>query len=188
MPDSGEGQLRRDRHLGESAVPPGDAAALPTEVAALPTDGSMLPIEAGVPTETDALPSDLGMLPTEELERLAFGVPEVPPAAPPEAPSSAAGQPPLRRRDRKRAQATPGARSYRAAIALGLAIVALIASFFFGWFLPLALIVVVLAVLALRRPGESRSLATWALALGLLATGFSIGWLVWLLVALAQMG
>ena len=62
--------------------------------------------------------------------------------------------------------------------ALGLAILALITSFFVGWMLPLGVVAVIGAILALRR-FESRPIAVWALVLGALAVVYSIGWLVW---------
>lgn len=90
---------------------------------------------------------------------------------------------PMTRRERAAAMAsTSGA--YLAESALALAIVALVASFFFGWLLPLALAAVALSAAALRRPAESRTTAIWALALALAATVFSIGWLIWVVVAL----
>ncbi|MFT4260211.1 hypothetical protein [Microbacterium sp.] len=63
--------------------------------------------------------------------------------------------------------------------ALLAAIVALCASFFVGWGLPLAIIAVIAAIMSLRRPVESRAIARWALVLGLTATAYSVGWLVW---------
>jgi hypothetical protein len=59
------------------------------------------------------------------------------------------------------------------------AIVALGASFFVGWAVPVAVVAVIAAVMSLRRPVESRSMARWALVLGLCATVYSLGWLVW---------
>ena len=72
--------------------------------------------------------------------------------------------------------------------ALVAAIVALIASWFVGWGIPLAIIAVIAAIMSLRRPVESRSLATWALVLGLAATIFSLGWLIWAAMQFEQMG
>lgn len=63
--------------------------------------------------------------------------------------------------------------------ALFAAIVALGASFFVGWGIPVAIISVIAAIMALRRPVESRGIAQWALVLGLCATVYSAGWLVW---------
>lgn len=65
--------------------------------------------------------------------------------------------------------------------ALGLAIVALTSSLFVGWMLPVALAAVIAAIVALRRPVESRRIAIWALALGALSTLYSVGWLLWAL-------
>ncbi|WP_223626552.1 hypothetical protein [Microbacterium sp. EST19A] len=63
--------------------------------------------------------------------------------------------------------------------ALLAAIVALGASFFVGWGIPVAVVSVVAAIMSLRRPVESRVIARWALVLGLCATVYSLGWLVW---------
>ncbi len=63
--------------------------------------------------------------------------------------------------------------------ALLAAIVALVASFFVGWGLPVAVVAVIAAVMSLRRPIESRAMARWALALGICATVYSLGWLAW---------
>ncbi|MGP6170832.1 hypothetical protein ACTU6U_01540 [Microbacterium sp. A196] len=72
--------------------------------------------------------------------------------------------------------------------ALLAAIVALIASWFVGWGIPLAIISVVAAIMSLRRPVESRAMATWALVLGMAATIFSLGWLVWAGMQFEQFG
>lgn len=63
--------------------------------------------------------------------------------------------------------------------ALFAAIVALATSMFVGWGIPVALVSVMAAVMSLRRPVESRSIAIWALVLGICATLFSAGWLLW---------
>ncbi|WP_235556695.1 hypothetical protein [Microbacterium sp. GCS4] len=63
--------------------------------------------------------------------------------------------------------------------ALMAAIVALAASFFVGWAIPIAVVAVIAAIMSLRRPVESRSIARWALVLGLCATVYSLAWLVW---------
>ncbi|CAH0228530.1 hypothetical protein SRABI76_02691 [Microbacterium oxydans] len=63
--------------------------------------------------------------------------------------------------------------------ALLAAIVALGASFFVGWGIPVAIVAVIAAVMSLRRPVESRAIARWALVLGLVATLYSAGWLIW---------
>ena len=63
--------------------------------------------------------------------------------------------------------------------ALVAAIVALISSWFVGWGIPLAIVAVVASIMSLRRPVESRAIARWALVLGLLATIYSLGWLIW---------
>ena len=71
--------------------------------------------------------------------------------------------------------------------ALALSILALAASFFVGWGIPIALLAVGFAFAALRRPIESRALAGWALVLGLLATVYSLGWLIWAAMALERL-
>lgn len=63
--------------------------------------------------------------------------------------------------------------------ALGLAVVGLAVSLFVGWGLPLGLAAVVTAILALRRPWESRAVAVWALVLGGVSVIYSAGWLLW---------
>lgn len=63
--------------------------------------------------------------------------------------------------------------------ALLAAVVALSASFFVGWGIPVAIVAVIAAIMSLRRPTESRAMARWALVLGLCATAYSLGWLVW---------
>lgn len=71
--------------------------------------------------------------------------------------------------------------------ALVAAIVALCASFFVGWGIPLAIVAVVAAVMSLRRPTESRAIACWALVLGLAATVYSLGWLIWAMMQFEAM-
>ncbi|GAA1237330.1 hypothetical protein JOF42_001397 [Microbacterium phyllosphaerae] len=63
--------------------------------------------------------------------------------------------------------------------ALMAAIVALASSFFVGWGIPIAVVAVIASIMSLRRPVESRAIARWALVLGLCATVYSLGWLVW---------
>ena len=63
--------------------------------------------------------------------------------------------------------------------ALVAAIVALCASFFVGWGIPLAIVAVIAAIMSLRRAVENRAVARWALVLGLAATIYSLGWLIW---------
>lgn len=72
--------------------------------------------------------------------------------------------------------------------ALVAAIVALIASWFVGWGIPLAIVAVVAAIMSLRRPVESRSISIWALVLGLAATIFSLGWLIWAAMQFDRIG
>lgn len=66
-----------------------------------------------------------------------------------------------------------------AAWALALAIVALIASLFTGWALPLAVGAVAVGIVSARRP-VGRGIAGWAIALGVVAAIYSAGWLWWM--------
>jgi len=63
--------------------------------------------------------------------------------------------------------------------ALLAAVVALVASFFVGWGIPLGILAVIAAILSLRRPGESRGMSVWALVLALVSCVYSVGWLMW---------
>lgn len=65
-----------------------------------------------------------------------------------------------------------------AAWALGFAITALIVSMFVGWGFPIGLVAIVTAIVALRRPLESRMAAVWALVLGAVSLVYSAGWLL----------
>lgn len=64
-----------------------------------------------------------------------------------------------------------------AAWALASSIVGLVVSLFVGWGFPIGLVGVVSAILALRRPLESRAVAVWALAIGVVSILYSAGWL-----------
>ena len=55
---------------------------------------------------------------------------------------------------------------------------AIMFSLFVGWGFPIGLVGVVSAILALRRPLESRAVAVWALVLGLVSVLYSAGWLL----------
>ena len=83
---------------------------------------------------------------------------------------------------------SPRQRAVVAPWALALAIVALAASFVVGWMLPLGLAAVVVGIVALRRPVESRSIATWAIVLGAVSMLYSAGWLLWAAWQLDLMG
>ncbi|WP_309127693.1 hypothetical protein [Microbacterium sp.] len=72
--------------------------------------------------------------------------------------------------------------------ALFAAIVALATSMFVGWGIPVAIVAVIAAIMSLRRPVESRAMAIWALVLGLAATLFSAGWLIWAAMQFEIMG
>ncbi len=62
--------------------------------------------------------------------------------------------------------------------ALGFSIAGLVVSLFVGWGFPIGIVGVVSAILALRRPLESRAVAVWALVIGLVSILYSAGWLV----------
>lgn len=66
-----------------------------------------------------------------------------------------------------------------AAWALTFAILGLIVSFLVGWGFLIGLVGAGLAVVALRRPWESRGTSVWALCLSLLSVLYSAGWLWW---------
>ena len=63
--------------------------------------------------------------------------------------------------------------------ALTFAVVGLAVSLLVGWGFLIGLVGVVLAILALRRPWESRPVAVWALCLSALSLVYSAGWLWW---------
>ena len=65
-----------------------------------------------------------------------------------------------------------------AAWALAFSIGGLLASLFVGWGFPIGLVGIVTAILALRRPLESRAVAVWALVLGIVSVLFSAGWML----------
>ncbi|MFD5213410.1 hypothetical protein [Microbacterium sp. NPDC058345] len=72
--------------------------------------------------------------------------------------------------------------------ALFAAIVALATSMFVGWGIPVAIVAVIAATMSLRRPVENREVAIWALVLGIVATLFSAGWLIWAAMQFETMG
>lgn len=63
--------------------------------------------------------------------------------------------------------------------ALAFAIVGLAISLFVGWGFPIGIVAVVSAILALRRPLESRAVAVWAIAIGTVSILYSAGWLLY---------
>ncbi|WP_314505883.1 hypothetical protein [uncultured Microbacterium sp.] len=65
-----------------------------------------------------------------------------------------------------------------AAWALGFGIAALIVAMFVGWGFPIGLVAIITAIVALRRPLESRMAAVWALVLGVVSLIYSAGWLL----------
>ncbi|WP_235565548.1 hypothetical protein [Microbacterium sp. Root166] len=62
--------------------------------------------------------------------------------------------------------------------ALAFAIAGLAVSLFVGWGFPIGIVAVVSAILALRRPLESRAVAVWALSIGVVSILYSAGWLL----------
>ena len=60
-----------------------------------------------------------------------------------------------------------------AAGALIFAILGLVVSLFVGWGFPLGMVAIALAIVALRRPFESRGLAVWAIMLGAVSIVYS---------------
>lgn len=71
------------------------------------------------------------------------------------------------------------AHAWLAGWALAFSIAGLVVSLFVGWGFPIGLVGVVAAIVALRRPLESRGVAVWALSLGLVSVLYSAGWLLW---------
>jgi hypothetical protein len=63
--------------------------------------------------------------------------------------------------------------------ALAFSIAGLLVSLFVGWGFPIGLVGIVSAILALRRPLESRAVAVWALVLGVVSVIYSAGWMLY---------
>jgi hypothetical protein len=63
--------------------------------------------------------------------------------------------------------------------ALVFGIAGLAFSLFVGWGFPIGIVAIVLGVIALRRPIESRAAAAWAICLGAVSVLYSAGWLLW---------
>lgn len=61
--------------------------------------------------------------------------------------------------------------------ALTFAVLALAVSTLVGWGFLIGILGVILSLLALRRPWESRTMAVWALVLSLVSLLYSAGWL-----------
>jgi hypothetical protein len=66
-----------------------------------------------------------------------------------------------------------------AATALGFAIVGLIASLVVGVAFPIGVTAIVLGAMSTRRAFESRTVARWAIVLGVVSVLYSAGWLLW---------
>ncbi|MCR2764176.1 hypothetical protein NQ152_11750 [Microbacterium sp. zg.B48] len=75
-----------------------------------------------------------------------------------------------------------------AAWALGIAIVAFVVSMFVGWGIPLGVAAIVTAIIALRRPIESRAVGVWALVLGVVSLLYSAGWLLFAATRMGMFG
>ncbi|RUQ98929.1 hypothetical protein [Labedella endophytica] len=71
-----------------------------------------------------------------------------------------------------------------AGVALALAIVGALIGLAVGWGLPLSIVALVLAMRVRRRPGRSRLMATWSIALVLVSAIASGAWLAYSLVVL----
>ncbi|MDQ1083028.1 MULTISPECIES: hypothetical protein [Microbacterium] len=156
---------------GDPPLPPGGAVAQVPATAQGTVAGPPRPVGAALPPAPggDAPASGASLaaadqpfvddperMPTAQLEMAAFGdhlIPYVPPVPP--APRSLAPW------------------------ALGLAILALTASFFTGWLLLLGVVALVFSALSLRRAHDSRGVAAWAMVLAVLSLLFSVGWLIW---------
>lgn len=63
--------------------------------------------------------------------------------------------------------------------ALGFAIVGLGVSLFVGWGFVIGIVAVILGIMALRHPRDSRAVAIWAIVLAAVSLIYSAGWLVW---------
>jgi len=61
---------------------------------------------------------------------------------------------------------------------LTVALLALVVAMFVGWGFPIGLVAIITAIIALRRPLESRTAAVWALVLGAVSLLYSAGWLL----------
>lgn len=75
-----------------------------------------------------------------------------------------------------------------AAWALVFSIAGLVVSLFVGWGFPIGIVGIVTAILALRRPLESRAVAIWALAVGGVSLLYSAGWLIFAVSRLTATG
>ena len=68
--------------------------------------------------------------------------------------------------------------------ALVAGIIGLASSLFVGWAFPIAIVAIVVAIIALRRPIEPRAPAVWAIVLSTAALVYSAGWLVYAVLVL----
>jgi len=143
----------------QSAVPP-----LPPDVPQIPVP---VPVE---PASADVAPVDTSVLPGEH--RGGFQREMTAPVAVTE-PVRQPGQ------DVRWAPPPPAPLPHSAAWALTFAVLGLVVSLLVGWGFPIGLVGAGLAIVALRRPWESRGVAVWALCLSVLSLAYSAGWLWW---------
>ncbi|MBU4465369.1 MAG: hypothetical protein KKH75_05940 [Actinobacteria bacterium] len=79
----------------------------------------------------------------------------------------------------KPSAATPEPQRGVAGWALAFSGIGLAVSFFVGWGFPIGIVGTITAIVALRRPFESRAVACWALVIGIASVVYSAGWLLW---------
>lgn len=178
------GTRRRDRSAAEGPAAGGGAetvasagpsagggaetmASTPLPVPA-PGDGSPLSPVVEAPSEDVDTASDSSPLPGEHRGGFTRALTEPVPTAEPVQP-----QPELQWAP------TPAPLPRSAPWALTFAVIGLVVSLIVGWGFALGLVAVVLAIIALRRPWESRGVAVWALCLAVLSLVYSAGWLWW---------
>jgi hypothetical protein len=167
QPDAGEPAVR------EPAQPTGPAASVPLTTTGAAAGAAASPTEPVPPAaaESDSvLPGahrgGFQRLPTAPVPITSESAPPDPDGEQPEPVMQWIMPPPA-----------PPARGM-AGWALAFAVLALIVSLFVGWGFALGIVAIVAAILALRRPLESRAVAVWAIVLGGLSIVYSAGWLV----------
>ena len=149
-----------------------DIEADPDAVALGPADGTADGVAAGAASGPAAAPGSATGTATDE-PRVVSVVIDTDAVV-----ESAAGT-----REVRGVPAAPSPRpARRASRALTVAIVGLVLSLVVGWAFPVGVVALVLAIRALRRPGESRGVAVWALCLSILSLVYSAGWLWWAVV------
>lgn len=195
---SGDGTSRPDRPAIFRPPPPprpGERAATPEAASAAmpvssPAQGDLAPLapETGLPGEHRGGFSRLPTAPTGVAAPSAASSPEASSlAASSSDVSSLAVSSPDAWDGSVAPAAAPAPRGF-AGWALVFAIAGLAFSLFVGWAFPLGLTAIVVAILALRRPRESRAVAIWAVCLGAVSVLYSAGWLVWAATGLVGSG